>query len=68
MLGGPANYDGRQLDEAHEGLGVDHDDFAAVARHLTAAMNAAGVPEEIVMRAIAAVSATEPDIVKAGST
>jgi hemoglobin len=68
VLGGPANYDGRALDEAHEGLGVDHDDFAAVASHLTAAMNAAGVPEEIVMRAIAAVSATEPDIVKAGST
>jgi hemoglobin len=68
VLGGPANYDGRALDEAHEHLDVDHDDFAAVASHLTAAMNAAGVPEDIVIRAIAAVSATEPDIVKAGST
>ncbi|HEX5906346.1 MAG TPA: group 1 truncated hemoglobin [Propionibacteriaceae bacterium] len=68
VLGGPDNYEGRSLDEAHEHLDVDHDDFAAVASHLTAAMNAAGVPEDIVIRAIAAVSATEPDIVKAGST
>jgi hemoglobin len=68
VLGGPDNYDGRPLDEAHEDLDVDHDDFAAVAGHLTAAMKDAGVPEDIILRAIAAVAATEPDIVKVGST
>jgi hemoglobin len=68
VLGGPDTYDGRPLDEAHEHLEVDHDDFAAVAGHLTAAMKDAGVPEDIILRAIAAVAATEPDIVKAGST
>jgi hemoglobin len=68
VLGGPYNYDGRPLDEAHEDLEVDHDDFAAVAGHLTAAMQAAGVPEDIILRAIAAVASTEPDIVKTGST
>ena len=67
VLGGPANYDGRPLDEAHDGLGIDHDDFAKVAAHLTAAMTAAGVPEDIVMRAIAAVASTEPDIVESRS-
>jgi hemoglobin len=67
VLGGPANYDGRSLDEAHEGLGIDHDDFARVAGHLTAAMSEAGVPEDIVMRAIAVVAATEPDIVESRS-
>jgi hemoglobin len=64
VLGGPKNYDGRSLDEAHEGLGIDHDDFAAVAGHLTGAMRDAGVPDDIVMRAIAVVAATEPDIVE----
>ena len=67
VLGGPNSYDGRQLDEAHEGLGVDHDDFAAVAGHLTSAMRDAGVPDDIVMRAIAGVAATEPDIVESRS-
>jgi hemoglobin len=67
VLGGPNNYDGRPLAEAHAGLGVDHDDFAAVAGHLTGAMRNAGVPEDIIMRAIAVVAATEPEIVKSGS-
>ena len=53
VLGGPANYDGRPLD-----------DFAAVAGHLVAAMREAGVPEDIIMRAIAVVASTEPDIVE----
>jgi len=67
VLGGPKNYDGRSLDEAHEGLGIDHDDFAAVAGHLTGAMRNAGVPDDIVLRAIAVVAASEPDIVESRS-
>lgn len=31
VLGGPADYDGRPLDQAHAGLGISHDDLAAVA-------------------------------------
>lgn len=67
VLGGPNRYDGRRLGEAHEGLGIDHEDFTAVAGHLTAAMKAAGVPDDIVMRAIAVVASTEPDIVESRS-
>lgn len=67
VLGGPANYDGRRLDQAHAGLGISHDDFAAVAGHLVAAMREARVPEDIIMRAIAVVASTEPDIVEARS-
>ena len=67
VLGGPKNYDGRSLEEAHEGLGIDHDDFAAVAGHLTGAMRNAGVPDDIVLRAIAVVAASEPDIVESRS-
>ena len=67
VLGGPANYDGRPLDQAHAGLGISHDDLAAVAGHLVAAMREAGVPEDIIMRAIAVVASTEPDIVESRS-
>ena len=67
VLGGPNRYDGRPLGEAHEGLGIDHEDFDAVAGHLTAAMKAAGVPDDIVTRAIAVVASTEPDIVESRS-
>jgi hemoglobin len=67
VLGGPDKYDGRPLGEAHAGLGIDHDDFTAVAGHLTASMKDAGVPEDVVMRAMATVAATEPDIVESGS-
>jgi hemoglobin len=34
VLGGPDNYNGRPLDEAHEGLGIDSDDFNKVVGHL----------------------------------
>jgi hemoglobin len=67
VLGGPNNYDGRPLADAHEGLGIDHDDFSRVAGHLTRSLSDAGVPEDIVMRAMAAVAATEPDIVESRS-
>ena len=51
LLGGPDNYTGRPLDEAHDGLGITHDDLAAVISHLAAAMKAAGAADDIVLRA-----------------
>jgi hemoglobin len=68
VLGGPTNYDGRPLEQAHAGLGISHDDLAAVASHLVAAMREARIPEDIIIRAIAAVAATEPDIVESRSS
>jgi hemoglobin len=68
VLGGPNGYDGRALDEAHDGLGITSDDFATVVGHLAAAMKGAGVPDDIIGRAGAAVVATEPDIVESGSS
>jgi len=67
VLGGPADYDGRPLDQAHAGLGISHDDLAAVVSHLVAAMREARVPEDILLRAIAVVASTEPDIVESRS-
>lgn len=66
VLGGPEEYDGRALSEAHRGLGISSGEFGAVAAHLVAAMQAAGVPDDIIERAGAAVAATEPDVVESG--
>jgi hemoglobin len=68
VLGGPDNYTGRPLGEAHAGLGIDHDDFNSVVGHLAAAMKDAGVPDDIIGRAGAAVAATESVIVESGSS
>jgi hemoglobin len=67
VLGGPDNYTGRSLEEAHDGLGITQDEFQAVVGHLSGAMKDAGVPDDIIGRAGAAVVATEPDIVESGS-
>lgn len=67
VLGGPDNYTGRSLEEAHDGLGITQDEFQAVVGHLAGAMKDAGVPDDIIGRAGAAVVATEPDIVESGS-
>jgi hemoglobin len=67
VLGGPADYEGRPLDQAHAGLGISHDDLAAVASHLVGAMREAKVPEDVLLRAIAVVASTEPDIVESRS-
>jgi hemoglobin len=64
VLGGPENYDGRPLAEAHAGLGISHDEFAVVVGHLAAALRDAGVPDDIIGRAGAAVAAAEPEIVE----
>ena len=67
VLGGPEPYTGRPLDQAHAGMGIDHEDFSAVVGHLASALKDAGVPDDIIGRAGAAVVATEPSIVESPS-
>jgi hemoglobin len=43
-LGGPKLYAGRDMGEAHAGLGVSAGAFDRVARHLVAALAGLGVP------------------------
>jgi hemoglobin len=64
VLGGPPDYDGRSLREAHQGLGITKPHFDLVVTHLAGALKDAGVPDDIIGRAGAAVAATEPDIVE----
>lgn len=63
VLGGPAQYDGRDLAAAHSSLDVTATDFGRVVDHLVAAMQEAAVPPDIIERVGATLAKTEPDIV-----
>ncbi len=63
VLGGPDNYYGRSLRDAHHGMDITAGDFSRVVEHLVAALRQAGVPEAIIERAGAVVLDTKPDIV-----
>jgi hemoglobin len=65
VLGGPAKYDGRELRDAHADLPITGEHFKLVVAHLVAALEEAGVPEEIIGRLGDALAGTEQDIVKA---
>ncbi len=63
VLGGPAAYDGRELQEAHSGLQIGRGDFALVVAYLAQALREAGVEEEIINRVGAVLASSEQDIV-----
>ncbi|MGI9824234.1 group I truncated hemoglobin [Agromyces sp. Marseille-Q5079] len=68
VMGGPVEYEGRELRAAHEGMGISSDDFAVVVGHLVTALTEAGVPSEIIGRVGVALGGTEADIVEVSST
>ncbi len=63
VLGGPANYDGRELRAAHAGMAISREDFWLVVSHLAQALQEAGVDEEVIVRVGATLAATEDDVV-----
>ncbi|GAA4204289.1 group I truncated hemoglobin [Actinocatenispora rupis] len=64
VLGGPAEYDGRDLKAAHRGMAISKDHFGRVVVHLVAALREAGVPEDVIGRVGQALGGTEADIVE----
>jgi hemoglobin len=66
VLGGPAAYDGRELQEAHADLQIGRGDFALVVAYLAQALREAGVDEEIINRVAAVLASTEQDVVAVG--
>jgi hemoglobin len=65
VLGGPAEYDGRELRDAHAGMDITGAHFFMVVAHLVGAMESAGVPDQIVQRVVEALGSTRGDIVGA---
>ncbi len=64
-LGGPAEYDGRELHTAHAGLDISADDFSRVVDHLVTTLEEAGVEPDIIGRVGAVLGSTKDDIVGA---
>jgi hemoglobin len=48
LLGGPSEYDGRELGEAHNGLHITDEDYDKVLGHLAATLKEAEVPDDII--------------------
>jgi hemoglobin len=67
VLGGPAEYDGRDLHEAHAHLRIGSEDFGRVVTHLVAALREANVDDDIIDRVGNALAAHEKDVVTAGT-
>ncbi|MDP9182353.1 MAG: uroporphyrinogen-III synthase, partial [Actinomycetota bacterium] len=64
LLGGPAQYDGRELAEAHAGLRVTVDDYACVVRHLVAVLQELGIDAKVIVVIIRTLGDLAPDIVE----
>lgn len=62
-LGGPDVYQGRTMQEVHRGRGIEQHHFDLVAKHLTEALQAAGVPQDKVDTIIGAIAPLSEDIV-----
>ena len=62
-LGGPDEYQGRSMKEVHRGRGIEQHHFDLVAKHLTEALQDAGVPQETVNTIIGAIAPLAPEIV-----
>ena len=62
-LGGPKEYRGRQMSEAHAGLGIGDSHFEGVAWHLKASLEWAGVAAEDVSTVLGVVSGLRGDVV-----
>jgi hemoglobin len=66
VLGGPQAYDGRDLGEAHRGLGVTDAHYDRVVDHLVAVLTELGAPADTIGAAAEVVAGVKPDIVESG--
>jgi len=62
-LGGPNEYDGRPMKEAHEHLGITELHFGLFAGHLVATLEETGVPHDLVDEILALVAPLKPVVV-----
>lgn len=63
LSGGPCDYSGRRMAEAHQGMGVDETDFNALVGHLILAMEKHDVPVPAQNRLLARLAPMHSEIV-----
>jgi hemoglobin len=64
VLGGPTAYDGRELGDAHRGLGITDAQYDKVVAHLVSVLVELGADDEAIAAAGSVVAAVKPDIVE----
>ncbi|MGZ4626005.1 MAG: group I truncated hemoglobin [Kineosporiaceae bacterium] len=64
VLGGPAEYTGRALGEAHAHLDISGSDYDRVVEHLVGTLQGLGVDPSVVHAVEGVVAGVRPDIVK----
>lgn len=65
VTGGPVEWNGRDMETAHEDLGITAEDFGRVATHLEAALHEFDVPDAEVEAVMDAVASYQDAIVAA---
>jgi hemoglobin len=63
VLGGPAEYDGRALGDAHAGLNISGSDYDRVVEHLVGTLNEMNVDSTVVGALEGVVASVRSDIV-----
>jgi hemoglobin len=66
VLGGPDNYAGRGLAEAHQPLDIPVEHYAKVGGHLTATLTDLGVPADILDDVRAVLAQVQDQVVSSG--
>jgi hemoglobin len=66
-LGGPDEYSGLSMKDAHRGRGIGQIHFDLVAKHLSESLVDAGVPDEIVDTIIGTIAPLSDDIVSSAA-
>ncbi|RYD16353.1 MAG: group 1 truncated hemoglobin [Lysobacteraceae bacterium] len=61
--GGPCEYTGRTMEEAHSGMGLTDEDFDRFVADLVAAMDGLAVPKPLQQRLLALLGPMRPEIV-----
>jgi hemoglobin len=65
VLGGPSEYTGRDLGEAHTGMHIDAQTYGKVGAHLVAVLEELGVPEHVIASVSDTLTSVAPQIVGA---
>lgn len=66
VLGGPDNYRGRSLTEAHRPLNIPSEHYALVGGHLAATLSQLGVPAEILAHVQTVLAQVKDQVVAVG--
>ncbi|MEU1588014.1 group 1 truncated hemoglobin [Micromonospora sp. NPDC005710] len=66
VLGGPNEYTGRELAEAHQPLHITAEHYAKVGGHLTATLTELGVPADVIAEVQTVLGKVQDQVVAAG--